>query len=64
MPVVVVSQEEALERPFPNLRRVMAAIGGFFCDNGSYREQLTSLITGYFRFIGAPKSQASWERDV
>ena len=42
----------------------MAAIGGFFCDNGSYREQLTSLITGYFRFIGAPKSQALWERDV
>jgi transposase len=34
-----------------------AAIDDFFRDIGSYRKQLTSLLTDRFRFIGAPKSQ-------
>ena len=42
---------------YPTFADFKAAIDGFFRDIGSYREQLTSLITDQFRFIGAPKSQ-------
>jgi transposase len=42
---------------FPTFADFKAAIDGFFRNLGSYREQLTSLITDHFRFIGAPKSQ-------
>jgi transposase len=42
---------------YPRFADFKAAIDGFFRDIGSYREQLTSLITDRFRFIGAPKSQ-------
>jgi transposase len=42
---------------YPTFAAFKAAIDGFFRNIGSYREQLTSLITDHFRFIGAPKSQ-------
>ncbi len=42
---------------YPTFAGFKAAIDGFFRNLGSYREQLTSLITDHFRFIGAPKSQ-------
>ena len=42
---------------YPTFAGFKAAIDGFFRKLGSYRKQLTSLITDHFRFIGAPKSQ-------
>ena len=42
---------------YPTFADFKAAIDGFFRDLGNCREQLTSLITDHFRFIGAPKSQ-------
>jgi transposase len=44
----------------PTFAGFKAAIDGFFRNLGSYRKQLTSLITDHFRFIGAPKSQPPW----
>jgi transposase len=41
----------------PTFAGFKAATDGFFRDFGSYREQLTSLITDHFRFVTAPKSQ-------
>jgi len=42
---------------YPTFAGFKAAIDGFFRDLGQRREQLMSLITDHFRFIGAPKSQ-------
>jgi transposase len=42
---------------YPTFAGFTAAIDGFFRNLGNCREQLTSLITDHFRFIGAPKSQ-------
>lgn len=42
---------------YPTLADFKAVIDGFFRDLGSYREQLTSLITGHLRYSIAPKSQ-------
>ena len=42
---------------YPTLAGFKAAIDGFFRNLNSRREQLTSLITDHFRFIGTPKSQ-------
>ena len=42
---------------YPTFAGFKAAIDGFFRNLGNCREQLTSLITDHFRFIGAPKSQ-------
>jgi transposase len=36
-----------------------AAISGFFCNLGAYRDQLVTLITGEFRFTGVSKSGVS-----
>jgi hypothetical protein len=36
-----------------------AAIAGFFQNIEAYRDQLTSLITDQFRFIGVSKTQVS-----
>jgi transposase len=41
---------------YPTFVDFKAAIDGFFSNLGSYREQLTSLITDHSRFIVAPKS--------
>jgi transposase len=42
---------------YPTFADFKAAIDGFFRNLGNCREQLTSLITDHFCFIGAPKSQ-------
>lgn len=42
---------------YPTFAQFKAAIDGFFHKLGDYREQLTSLITDRFRFIGIPKTQ-------
>ena len=42
---------------YPTFAGFKAAIDGFFRNLGNRRQQLTSLITDHFRFIGAPKSQ-------
>jgi len=42
---------------YPTFAGFKAAIDGFFRNLNNCREQLTSLITDHFRFIGAPKSQ-------
>jgi transposase len=42
---------------YPTFAGFKAAIDGFFRNLGSYRDQLISLITDHFRFIGVPKSQ-------
>jgi transposase len=42
---------------YPTFAGFKAAIDGFFRNLDNCREQLTSLITDRFRFIGAPKSQ-------
>jgi transposase len=44
-------------RYFPTFADFKAAIDDFFRNLSGCREQLTSLITDQFRFIGAPKSQ-------
>ena len=42
---------------YPSFAQFKAAIDGFFAKLGDYRDQLVSLLTGKFRFIGAPNSQ-------
>src|ERR1700761_5372393 len=42
---------------YPTFAQFKAAIDGFFQQLGDYRDQLASLITDRFRFIGAPKAQ-------
>jgi transposase len=42
---------------YPTFAGFKAAIDGFFRNLDNCREQLTSLVTDHFRFIGAPKSQ-------
>lgn len=42
---------------YPTFAQFKAAIDGFFHKLSDYREQLTSLITDRFRFIGIPKTQ-------
>jgi transposase len=42
---------------YPTFAGFKAAIDGLFRNLGNCREQLTSLITDHFRFIGAPKTQ-------
>ena len=42
---------------YPTFAEFKAAIDGFFSNINSYGDQLTSLITDHFRFIGAPKPQ-------
>ena len=42
---------------YPTFAQFKAAIDGFFQNLGAYHDQLVSLITDRFRFIGAPESQ-------
>ena len=42
---------------YPTFAQFKAAIEGFFQNLGAYHDQLVSLITDRFRFIGAPESQ-------
>jgi transposase len=42
---------------YPTFAQFKAAIDGFFEKLGTHREQLASLLTDRFRFIGAPEGQ-------
>ena len=42
---------------FPTFAEFKAAVDGFFNNLERYRDEINSLITGAFHFIGQPKAQ-------
>jgi hypothetical protein len=44
---------------YPTFAAFRVAISGFLDNLSAYQDQITSLITNKFRFIGAPEPQVS-----
>jgi hypothetical protein len=50
--VVVVQAQDALQSALPNLRPAQSCGGRLFANIASYRDEISTLISGAFHFIG------------